>query len=376
MADAQPDGLSAPRRALPGRRPRPRAACGGGEDGEEASRLGQLKVRRLEEEIRSLQDMYSRKIANTELKCEELLSVKEEERNVWYKEQKRYNAQLRSTVAIMHSIWQVRFRKRAQQTELEKEDFQKQTTEQFQAQVARLCEEHTAALEQSAAELAERSREYEAMISELSDEKAQAEAAGQELRGLLSQAQAQAQRSGEELAAQRAEIAELKRRLTKAERSEELERATAHIEEIEGELRRTKRIVQEQKHAEADSLRKELQEYVKFIQNLLPDDLRAQVLGRSDLPPPSELQGRMPLPAPALPGPTAVAAVAPLPARARALEPLPQQQGLPGRLPPMNSSAVAASTGGDWRHRPRCHPTVSPRVKRADVGAICWDSSR
>merc|ERR1712217_327639 len=58
---------------------------------------------------------------------------------------------------------------------------------------------------------------------------------------------------------------------------EELARRKAEIDSLTEELKRTKRLMQEKANAEAEALRKELMEYVKFIVHILPDGWQAHV---------------------------------------------------------------------------------------------------
>jgi len=70
----------------------------------------------------------------------------------------------------------------------------------------------------------------------------------------------------------RFEIEDLNIRLKDTERAEELRRKTEQVELLENELRRMKKKMEDRKHAEAEALRKELMEYVKFIVRILPEN--------------------------------------------------------------------------------------------------------
>merc|ERR1711959_112592 len=73
-------------------------------------------------------------------------------------------------------------------------------------------------------------------------------------------------------------IEQLRQRLLEpqVERADELLKRNAQIEALEAELKRTKKLMHERAHAEADALRRELMEYVKFIVHILPDEWQSK----------------------------------------------------------------------------------------------------
>ncbi|CAK9098430.1 unnamed protein product [Durusdinium trenchii] len=70
----------------------------------------------------------------------------------------------------------------------------------------------------------------------------------------------------------RFEIEDLRVRLQESERAEELHRAKEKAEFLEEELRKTRERMRTQRHLEAEELRRELMDYVKFIVKILPEE--------------------------------------------------------------------------------------------------------
>lgn len=77
---------------------------------------------------------------------------------------------------------------------------------------------------------------------------------------------------------------QLRQRLLEVERADELLKRNSQIEALEAELKRTKKLMHERAHAEADALRRELMEYVKFIVHILPEEWQSKAKDMADNP--------------------------------------------------------------------------------------------
>lgn len=278
---------------LRAKRQQARGKVSGGEGGGD-DRGVQLKVKRLEDELQSLREAYSRKIASTELRCEQLLRDKDDTASEWYKEKKYDIAKLTAGVTVMQALFEKKRRRIQGQMQEDKTEFERQKA-LFEADVERLRSEHTQALTKCADVLKEKCDHHEAKHARLNEVNSDLQRSAERLEDQLSQSRTQAKRSDEDCEKQRREIEELRRRLVESERTEELARRKVEIESLTEELKRTKRLMQEKANAEAEALRKELMEYVKFIVHILPDGWQAHVptKGGSEDQMPMELRQRL-----------------------------------------------------------------------------------
>jgi len=238
---------------------------------EEERRSSVSRVKRLEEELSSLKEMYARKIANTELKCERLMQEKDDERDAWYKMKKQEIRHMKATVNIMHAFFEKKRQRVTAQMKADREAFDNDRAEFDRAQELAKAERR-ALIDHHAKEMANMTQQYETKVANLEAKQQTLEQQCRSLEEQLGQAQGNSKNLGEECERQRREIANLQKKLEEANQSQELLRRGSQIEALEAELRRTKKIMQEQADARAETLRKELMEYVKFIVHLLPDD--------------------------------------------------------------------------------------------------------
>ncbi|CAE7612437.1 kidins220 [Symbiodinium natans] len=236
----------------------------------------QRKKKHLELELQSLREAYARKIADTELQCEKQIEAAEADRNEWFKRKKVEIAKIRAGVIVMQALFERRKRKFISQMEQEREQTARQRKE---------MDEKMAAIEKK---LADTTEEYESRIAEMQVahekkvaemDKLQRTTEEQALRSErhLKIAEGEITRLQEIEKGLRFEIEDMKVRLQVAERAEDLKRAREKAEFLEDELRRLRKRMADRKHAEAEALRKELMEYVKFIVRILPDEWRARV---------------------------------------------------------------------------------------------------
>lgn len=235
-----------------------------------------MEKKHLELELQSLREAYARKISDTELQCEKQIEAAEADRNEWFKKKKVEIAKIRAGVIVMQALFERRKRKFIRQMEEEREQTAKQRKEMT---------EKMAAIEKK---LADTTEEYESRIAEMqvSHEKKVAdldklqrttEEQALKFERQVRIAEGEITRLQETEKSLRFEIEDMKVRLQVAERAEELQRSREKAEFLEDELRRLRKRMADRKHAEAEALRKELMEYVKFIVKILPDEWRARV---------------------------------------------------------------------------------------------------
>mmetsp|Transcript_74622 Transcript_74622/g.201352 ORF Transcript_74622/g.201352 Transcript_74622/m.201352 type:complete len:480 (+) Transcript_74622:18-1457(+) len=241
------------------------------------------RSRRLEQENSDLREAYARKIANTELQCDARMREKDEEMKQWYREQRTNIEKMRAGVIIMHAIFCRLFKKSTDEKSSDKEQFEVRRLG-FEEETARTKDEHARALEEKRQQLHDQAAGYERQISDLNAQKAGLEEKVQGMEDLLSQEKLLNASLQEASNVVRAECDELKRKLAENQKVEELARKQAHIDQLEAELRRTKELLERKAKGEAESLRRELMEYVKFIVRILPDDLRQYATDPDTLP--------------------------------------------------------------------------------------------
>eukprot|EP00747_Dinoflagellata_sp_TGD_P165586 gnl/TRDRNA2_/TRDRNA2_187050_c0_seq1.p1 gnl/TRDRNA2_/TRDRNA2_187050_c0~~gnl/TRDRNA2_/TRDRNA2_187050_c0_seq1.p1 ORF type:complete len:363 (+),score=107.63 gnl/TRDRNA2_/TRDRNA2_187050_c0_seq1:55-1143(+) len=248
-------------------------ASGEGDAGCEKRQLRQ-RCRQVEDELESLKEVYARQISNNEQRFERQLRAKEEECNSWFKNKKQEIRSMQSGCMIMHLLFEKRRRKFCAKMEADKEAFDRDRI-QFHNDMERLEAEKRAELEQATQDLEQNRRAFEQHVESLHKVNAEAGQRQKELEDRLAEKSAEVDRLIVESRTHEKEIERLKKKLLDAEQAEELAKKNAQIEALEAELRRTKRTMREHAQLEADGLRKELMEYVKFIVHILPEDWQA-----------------------------------------------------------------------------------------------------
>eukprot|EP00440_Ansanella_granifera_P071657 gb/GFBE01077765.1/.p1 GENE.gb/GFBE01077765.1/~~gb/GFBE01077765.1/.p1 ORF type:complete len:368 (+),score=88.24 gb/GFBE01077765.1/:1-1104(+) len=232
--------------------------------------------RHLEQEMQSLREAYARKIADTELNCERQLHEAEADREAWFKKKKVEVAKIRSGVVVMQALFERRKRRFMAQMAKEKEEFEERKV-LMDAQLL-AAQTHTVEVtNQYEAKIAEMNKAHEKGNSEARVVQKDTEERAFRAERSLMKAEADIKRMQEQERALRFEIEDLQVRLRDAERSEDLMRAREEAAALDRELKRTRREMQDRKHTEAEALRKELMEYVKFIVKILPDEWRSRL---------------------------------------------------------------------------------------------------
>mmetsp|Transcript_7304 Transcript_7304/g.15978 ORF Transcript_7304/g.15978 Transcript_7304/m.15978 type:complete len:369 (+) Transcript_7304:34-1140(+) len=244
---------------------------------------GERLANRLQNEIDSLREAYAKKIANTELRCEQLLREKDTECSNWYKEKRAEILQMRSGCTIMYNIFALKRRKFLEDLTAERHDF-KRHMEGFRQEVERLELEKQESVARTELELSERSAAFEAQQASLEAECRQLQAKLQELEEQLSQEQQRSQQLCEDAGEKQNQVEDLQLRLEEALQNEERLRCSSKVEALEAELKRTKRVMNAKRLTEARAFRGELMDYVRYIVNLLPEEQRRLAKNQDFLP--------------------------------------------------------------------------------------------
>mmetsp|Transcript_49915 Transcript_49915/g.143713 ORF Transcript_49915/g.143713 Transcript_49915/m.143713 type:complete len:413 (-) Transcript_49915:82-1320(-) len=269
----------------------PRAATrslllrGDGESGVAVDVLkgAELRMRRLEQEISDLREAYARKISNTELKCESLLRAKDKEMGDWYKEKKSDIGKMQASLVIMRGLYtkaRERFKTEAANARQECQAEQDRILEEAAAERRR----HREAMEKKTLEMEAQEQAHRQRLLEVERERDDLQSRCEHLETQLAASQRSERSLRETSDRLRKEGEELRKRVTELEASDELQRKNAAIEALEQELKRSKKQMQEKNKAESEALRKELMDYVRFIVNILPDNLQLpQACGQAAL---------------------------------------------------------------------------------------------
>jgi len=146
----------------------------------------------------------------------------------------------------------------------------------------RVVAEEAAALAEALAAAEQTVKEQVAAIAALEQAATEQEKAAVEAHNKLLVKELNAQREEcEQLRKEQKEqsqaLEQLRGRLLHVERADELLKRNSQIEALEAELKRTKKMITDRSQGEADALRRELMEYVKFIVHILPEEWQNKV---------------------------------------------------------------------------------------------------
>ncbi|CAK9005075.1 Kinase D-interacting substrate of 220 kDa [Durusdinium trenchii] len=230
-----------------------------------------VEKKQLELKLQSLHEVYAKKVAETELQYDKKLEEAEAEAQRWFKEKKAEITTLKAGVTIMQAFFEHRKRKFLQQLaedRAENERLRVEMAERIAAAEAQMVET-TEACERRVAELeaaqAKELKDLDALQRETEERAFRAERA-------VKLGDAEISRLQDVEKSLRFEIEDLRVRLQESERAEELHRAKEKAEFLEEELRKTRERMRTQRHLEAEELRRELMDYVKFIVKILPEE--------------------------------------------------------------------------------------------------------
>eukprot|EP00913_Durusdinium_trenchii_P019631 g18455.t1 len=197
-----------------------------------------VEKKQLELKLQSLHEVYAKKVAETELQYDKKLEEAEAEAQRWFKEKKAEITTLKAGVTIMQAFFEHRKRKFLQQLAEDRAENERLRVEMAERGLSNNTPTERAFRAERAVKLGD------AEISRLQDVEKSL----------------------------RFEIEDLRVRLQESERAEELHRAKEKAEFLEEELRKTRERMRTQRHLEAEELRRELMDYVKFIVKILPEE--------------------------------------------------------------------------------------------------------
>lgn len=230
----------------------------------------------MELEMQSLREAFARKIAETELACERMLQERSTDQESWFKNKKVEVAKIRAGVVVMQALFERRKKKFTEKLENDKASFEAEKTTILKDLEASKAA-HADIVEELELQLKQQKQMYLDKIAQLQEDQRETEARAMRAEQDLVKSDSERKRLLEIEDSLRSEVHDLKQRLYESEKREELQLLRAEVERLENELRRTKKKMEDRKNAEADALRKELMDYVKFIVRILPEDWRAQL---------------------------------------------------------------------------------------------------
>jgi len=241
----------------------------------EELRQNQLKVKHLKKEVQSLRDVYSRQMSCIEMRCERMLQEKDDERNAWWKEKKGEIRRMQACSVIMQSLFNKRKRVIESREKKQREAHARKEAE-FKAHLEALEKEAKAAQEAAEAELAEKTAAFERKVDDLLQDRAALQRRNSELENDVAKWRGEAERAQLHCVSMQQRVEALKEEVLKAEKAEEIARKDAQIDALEMDLKFARKQLRDAKHQEAESIRKELMECVKFIGQILPEEWRTR----------------------------------------------------------------------------------------------------
>jgi len=242
---------------------------------EQVKRL-QRENARLREEVESLKAMFSRKMAHDEAKFEEQIRAKDLDCERWFKSKKHDLDKMKAASSIMKAIFDARKKKFEEDMMSEQSSFSLQKL-QWQEDMERvklqLKDQEVANnnfLETSDAA-------WKTRLQLMEEERDSAVSDNKELQRQLSEKTEECEQRRKEQTEQSLALEQLRSRLGALERTDELLKRNTQIEALEAEIKRTKKMIHDRQQSEAEALRRELMEYVKFVMHVLPEEWQSKV---------------------------------------------------------------------------------------------------
>eukprot|EP00930_Biecheleria_cincta_P086164 TRINITY_DN75516_c0_g1_i1.p1 TRINITY_DN75516_c0_g1~~TRINITY_DN75516_c0_g1_i1.p1 ORF type:complete len:407 (-),score=102.26 TRINITY_DN75516_c0_g1_i1:58-1209(-) len=232
--------------------------------------------RHLELNMTSLQEAYARKIAETEISCEKQLQEAEQSRNDWFKKKKVEIGKIRAGVVVMQALFERRKQRFLKQMQEDRDAFEKEQ-ERMKRELAEAKAETVQIREESARQVSDLVKDRDKKMEECTTREVELTERATRAERAAERADKEKHRLLEVEKGLKMEVEDLQMRLRDAERAEELQRRTEQVEALEIELKRVRKMMVDRKHADAEELRKELMEYVKFIVRILPEEWRTKL---------------------------------------------------------------------------------------------------
>lgn len=250
-----------------------------------ADRERRLKLEngRLRDELDSLKAMYARRLSNDEALFEQKIRQKDEECERWFRSKKHEIKKMQSALVIMRSFFEKKKRKFAEEMQAQSDAFEAQKVEMLE-DVRKLREETEAEKKACREELKKMTVEWEKKIKQAEMENNELQVRTTALEEALTEKKSECERLRKQVSELTGTMEQLRARLLEVERADELLKRNSQIEALEAELKRTKKMMHERAHAEADALRRELMEYVKFIVHILPEEWQSKAKDAAENP--------------------------------------------------------------------------------------------
>eukprot|EP00929_Paragymnodinium_shiwhaense_P001728 TRINITY_DN101962_c0_g1_i1.p1 TRINITY_DN101962_c0_g1~~TRINITY_DN101962_c0_g1_i1.p1 ORF type:complete len:406 (+),score=78.70 TRINITY_DN101962_c0_g1_i1:119-1336(+) len=255
-----------------GRRP---GENGGGVKTWSASSSPHPRIAKLEQEMHDVRQAYAKKLAATELECEAKLREGEDEKEKWYKRQKNDLAECRAACVIMKAMFDSQKLKMNESRRDAEEKFELDRAVHMQ-EMKRVEEKCKATVDALVADHAKKTKQFEDHIDKAEKEKVQLQNRNALLQDELAQEKDVSRKLRDECEKQKIQVQELNQQVVALKNEDTLASKTARIEELEAELKKTRRVMQKQFEDEANALKRELMDYVKFIVRILPDGWQEQ----------------------------------------------------------------------------------------------------
>lgn len=238
---------------------------------------------RLRDELENLKTVMARRIAHDESKFDQKILEKDLDCEKWFKSKKQELKQMQAATYIMKSIFEARRLTLKEYMKQKEDEFvqEKFEWEQDLAKTKIRLRDQEADFQKH---LDWQTGEWEKRQQNTEDEKDSVQAENRLLQQHLNLKKEECDELHKEKYEQSQALEQLRNRLLHVERADELLKANSQIEALEAELKRTKRTIHERQQAEADSLRRELMEYVKFIVHILPEELQNKVKEQGIMP--------------------------------------------------------------------------------------------
>jgi len=257
-----------------------KSSCSSG-SGEQVRRL-QRENARLKEEMDSLKAMFARRIAHDESAFEEKITAKDVDCERWFKSKKQDLKKMQAASVIMKCIFDARRKKFMDDLAEERGKFNSQKS-LWQQEMAKIRTQLAENENENKKQLDWWTQQWEAKQQQTEQEKEAVQGHNRLLLEQLNDKKLECEEIRKEANEQSQALEQLRARLLHVERADELLKRNSQIEALEAELKRTKKMIGERQQGEADSLRRELMEYVKFIVHILPEEWQSKVKEQESL---------------------------------------------------------------------------------------------
>lgn len=227
--------------------------------------------RHLCEQLNSLREMYAKRTAHTELECDRLLREKDHECAEWYKKRRLKLQDMKAAAVVMYHFCGLNRKRQLDGMTSEHSKYQSRENG-LQRQVEQLKAQREAEANQYKEQLESKHRKHSEELASVRWEAADCESRATRISEQLEEARDEIEKMKEQAHLRSEELDEVKARLSEVEKNAHIDRRDEQIQNLEVELQTTRRSLKERWKREAESLREELMDYVRFIVHILPDN--------------------------------------------------------------------------------------------------------